>query len=98
MLLLAISLWPFAIVAWVLLSGEQRKAYWQSWAVKGGLAIAVAGSLPLLFVGIAATLGLWPDPNPNPVGFGLLFVFSVGLGSLAALSGILWTHFKARKA
>ena len=97
-LLLGIMVAPLAIVAWILLSGDQRKMYWQSWCIKGGLAIAVIGSLPLLFVGIAAELGLWPDPNPNPIGFGLLFVFSVVLGSLVALVGVLWTHFKARKA
>jgi hypothetical protein len=97
-LLLAITSPPLAIVAWILLSGDQRKIYWQSWCVKGGLAIAVIGSLPLLVVGIAAELGLWPDPNPNPIGFGLLFVFSVALGSLVALLGVLWTHFQARKA
>jgi hypothetical protein len=97
-LLLAITLPPLAIVAWILLSGDQRKIYWQSWCVKGGLAIAVIGSLPLLVVGIAAELGLSPDPNPNPIGFGLLFVFSVVLGSLVALFGVLWTHFQARKA
>ena len=97
-LLLAITITPLALVAWILLSGDQRKIYWQSWCVKGGLAIAVIGSLPLLVVGIAAKLGLWPDPNPNPIGLGLLFVFSVALGSLAALFGVLWTHFQARKA
>jgi hypothetical protein len=97
-LILAITVPPLAIVAWILLSGDQRKIYWQSWCVKGGLAIAVIGSLPLLAVGIAAELGLWPDPNPNPIGFGLLFVFSVVLGSLVALFGVLWTHFQARKA
>jgi hypothetical protein len=97
-LLLAITIPPLAIVAWILLSGDQRKVYWQSWCVKGGLAIAIIGSLPLLFVGIAAELGLWPDPNPNPIGLGLLFVFSIALGTLVALFGILWTHVQARKA
>ena len=97
-LLLAITVPLLAIVAWILLSGDQRKMYWQSWCVKGGLAIAVMGSLPLLVVGIAAELGLWPDPSPNPIGLGLLFVVSVALGSLVALFGILWVHFQARKA
>ena len=97
-LLLAITVPPLAIVAWILLSGDQRKMYWQSWGVKGGLAIAVIGSLPLLLVGIAAKVGLWPDPNPNPIGLGLLFWLSVGLGLLVALFGILWTHFQVRKA
>ena len=97
-LLLAIMAPPLAIVAWILLSGDQRKIYWQSWLVKGGLAIAVIGSLPLLVVAIAAKIGLWPDPNPNPIGLGLLFAFSVALGSLLAIFGILWTHIRARKA
>jgi hypothetical protein len=96
-LLLAITCPPLAIVGWILLSGGQRRAYWRSWGVKGGLAIAVIGSLPLLFVGIAAELGLTADPNPNPIGFGLLFVFSVLLGSLVTLIGILSTHSQARQ-
>lgn len=96
-LLLAITATPLALVAWILLSGDQRDIYWQSWCVKGGLAISVIGSLPLLVVAIAAELGLSSDPNPNPVGLGLLFVFSVALGSLVALFGVLWIHFRARK-
>jgi hypothetical protein len=93
-LLLAFTVPPLAILAWILLSGDQRKMYWRSWYIRGGLAIAVLGSLPLLFVGIAAELGLWPDPSPNPIGFGLLFVFSAVLGSLVALIGVLQTHFQ----
>ena len=94
--LFAVTCWPLAIVAWILMSGDQRKTYWQSWWVKGGLAVAVISPLPLLFVGTAAELGLWPDRNPNPIGFGLLFVFGVGLGSVLAVIGILWTHYQAR--
>jgi hypothetical protein len=96
--LLVIFAPPLALVAWILFSGDQRKVYWHSWCVKGGLAIAVIGSLPLLFVGFAAGLGLWPDPNPNPIGLGLLFVASVALGSLLALVGVVWTHLQARRA
>jgi hypothetical protein len=25
---------------------------------------------------LLATIGLWPDPNPNPIGPGLLFFFT----------------------
>jgi len=99
-LLLAVMTYNFlqlAIVAWILLSGDQRKVYWKSWWVKGGLAIAVIGSLPLLAVGITAELGLGP-PKPNHIGEGVLFFCSEVLGSLVALFGLLWTHFKARKA
>ncbi len=38
-----------------------------------GIALAVLGWSPLLLVILLAALGLWPDPNPNPVGPGLLF-------------------------
>ena len=37
-----------------------------------GLAIAVVGSAPLLSVIAASKIGVLDDPNPNPVGFGIL--------------------------
>lgn len=37
-----------------------------------GLALAVFGCGPLLAIVALAAIGLWPDPNPNPVGPGLL--------------------------
>lgn len=88
---------PLALAAWILLSGDQRKVYWQSWCVKGGLAVVVIGSVPLLAVIVAAKIGLWPDPDPNPVGLGVLFLLSVLIGSLSALVGVVWTHLEERK-
>lgn len=38
-----------------------------------GLALVVLGWGPLLVIVLLAALGLWPDPNPNPIGPGLLF-------------------------
>jgi hypothetical protein len=38
-----------------------------------GLGLAVLGWGPLLAVVVLSSLGLWPDPNPNPIGLGLLF-------------------------
>jgi len=38
-----------------------------------GLVLLVIGAAPLLTIIFAAAVGLWPDPNPNPVGAGLLF-------------------------
>jgi len=38
-----------------------------------GLALLIAGATPLLTVIVAAELGLTSDPNPNPIGPGLLF-------------------------
>ncbi|MCC7143180.1 MAG: hypothetical protein IT349_13865 [Candidatus Eisenbacteria bacterium] len=38
-----------------------------------GLGLAVLGWGPLLAVVLLSSLGLWPDPEPNPIGLGLLF-------------------------
>jgi len=46
--------------------------YLKSTLVRVGLVMFLVGSGPLLFIIIAADVGLWPDPNPNPVGFGIL--------------------------
>ncbi|MBS0415438.1 MAG: hypothetical protein JSR68_13790 [Proteobacteria bacterium] len=93
-LVLALTLSPLAIVAWVCLSGDQRAVYWRSRGVRGGLWVAVGAALPLLFVSAAAALGLWPDPNPNPVGLGLLFAAGLALGSMLAVLGMVWTHVR----
>jgi hypothetical protein len=38
-----------------------------------GAIIALVGWSPLIAIVLLAALGLWPDPDPNPVGPGLLF-------------------------
>ncbi len=40
--------------------------------VRWGLILFAVGSGPLLLIILAAAVGLWPDPNPNPIGPGLL--------------------------
>ncbi len=45
--------------------------------VRAGLVIGVLGCGPLLAIVLLAAIGLWPDPNPNPIGPGLMFFFSV---------------------
>jgi hypothetical protein len=52
-----------------------------------GLALVVIGWGPLCFIVLLAAIGLWPDPEPNPIGPGLLFfvtfwpaVICLGLG------------------
>jgi len=49
------------------------RQYLKSVWVEVGLALLVVGAGPLLFIIFAAAVGLWPDPNPNPIGPGLLF-------------------------
>ena len=41
-----------------------------------GLVIALIGWSPLWIIILLAAIGLWPDPNPNPIGAGLLFFFT----------------------
>jgi len=49
-----------------------RRAYLADRLVRWGLALLLVGSGPLFLIIIAAAVGLWPDPNPNPIGPGLL--------------------------
>jgi len=52
------------------------REYLRSKLVRIGLVLLLAGSAPLWGIILAARLGLWPDPNPNPIGPGLLFVLT----------------------
>ncbi len=59
-----------------------------------GFWLAVLGWSPLLAIVLLAAVGLWPDPNPNPIGPGLLFFFSfwpavalMGLGAFQVRRG-----------
>ena len=56
--------------------------------VRIGLGILVIGSGPLLGIILLAEIGVWPDPNPNPIGPGLLFFFSFWPGVITLGLGI----------
>ena len=43
---------------------------------KIGVALVLIGWLPLFGIIVLAAIGLWPDPNPNPIGPGMLFFFT----------------------
>lgn len=49
------------------------KHYLRNRWIQVGLALVVLGWGPLFTIIALADLGLWPDPNPNPIGPGLLF-------------------------
>jgi hypothetical protein len=56
-----------------------------------GVALVVFGWGPLVLIILLAAIGLWPDPNPNPVGPGLLFfvtffpaLICLGVGAVRA--------------
>jgi hypothetical protein len=80
---------PLALVAWIALSGSQRRVYLSSGWVRWGFGLAIGSALPLLAVGIAAALGLTSDPNPNPIGLGLLFLAGALIGTILVVIGII---------
>jgi hypothetical protein len=71
--------------------------YWQSWWVRVGVGMLIVGAGPLLFIILAAAVGLWPDPNPNPIGPGLLFFFTFWPAVLCILVGVVRVR-RARRA
>jgi len=72
-------------------------AYLQSRWVRTGIVLLVVGSGPLLFIIGAAAIGLWPDPNPNPIGPGLLFFFTFWPAVLSIAVGVVRVR-RARRA
>lgn len=52
---------------------ERMQKYLTNKWFKIGLALVIFGWGPLLMIISLAAIGLWPDPNPNPIGPGLLF-------------------------
>jgi hypothetical protein len=54
----------------------RMRRYWQSRLVRVGAVLLLLGSGPLLLIILAAAVGLWPDPNPNPIGPGILAAFT----------------------
>jgi len=63
--------------------------YLRSGWVRAGIALLVIGASPLLFIIVAAGLGFWPDPNPNPIGPGLLFFFTIWPALICILIGVV---------
>ena len=58
-----------------------------------GFLVFVFGSGPLLVVIAASKLGLISDPNPNPVGFGILAMFTFW-PSIAMMAVGLWKMYR----
>jgi hypothetical protein len=96
-ILLLLAAPPLALVSWILLSGGERPGYLRSAWIRWGFGIIVVGALPLLAVILAAALGLTSDPNPNPVGLGLLFFAAGVIGFILLFVGIL-VHARRRSA
>ena len=64
---------------------------------KLGLGLAILGWGPLLAIILLAAIGLWPDPNPNPIGPGLLFFFTFWPAVVCLIIGTVQTRRKWRR-
>ncbi len=53
-----------------------------------GVVLAVLGCGPLLAIIAIDAIGLWPDPNPNPVGPGMLFLATVWPAIICLVIGV----------
>lgn len=67
------------------------REFWSNRLFRIGAIIALVGWTPLLAIVLLAAVGLWPDPDPNPVGPGLLFFLTfwpaaacLGIGAFQA--------------
>ena len=65
------------------------REYLKSMWVRVGLVLLVIGAAPLLTIIFAAAVGLWPDPNPNPVGAGLLFALTFWPAIICIVVGVI---------
>ena len=70
--------------------------YWRSRWVRVGLGLLIVGTAPLVFIIVAAAVGLWPDPNPNPIGPGLLFFFTFWPAVLCIVVGVIRVRLAQR--
>jgi hypothetical protein len=56
---------------------------------KIGAAMAILGSAPLYTIIFLAKHGMWPDPDPNPVGPGLLCFVTLWPGIALMVIGVV---------
>jgi hypothetical protein len=96
-LLLCVVAPPVGLLAWIFGSRAERPAYLRSWWVRAGLALLLVGSAPLVAIILAAELGLWPDPNPNAIGPGLLFFGSAVMATACLAIGVVWVWLDRRR-
>jgi len=63
-----------------------------------GLALLAIGTGPLLAIVLAAELGLLSDPNPNPIGPGLLAFFTFWPAAILTAWGLIASVVRYRRA
>jgi len=65
--------------------------------VKVGLGLVVLGWGPLVAIILLAAIGLWPDPNPNPIGPGLLFFLTSWPAIICLVIGVVQVRSSRRR-
>jgi len=89
---------PLAPIVWIAASGDERPTYLRSAWVRAGLACMGLAALPLLLFGVFGhQLGLTSDPNPNPIGLGLLFLAGAVVGAILVGIGAFLTATAIRR-
>jgi len=91
-LLLCVAVPPLGLLAWVLGNGQQRHDYLASAWVRVALVLAAVGTLPLVLFSIFTR-----DPNPNPIGLGLLFTACVLLATPCLAIGAITVWLRLRR-
>jgi len=77
--------------------GNQMGRYLENIWFKVGLALVVFGWGPLIGIIVLAAIGLWPDPDPNPIGPGLLFFLTSWPAIICLLVGAVQVRNDARR-
>jgi hypothetical protein len=72
------------------------RQYLRSRWVPVGLGLLVMGTGPLVAILLAAKIGLWPDPNPNPIGPALLCFFTFWPAVLSIVVGVVRVRLGGR--
>ncbi len=63
-----------------------------------GIGLLILGTGPLLAIILAASLGLLSDPNPNPIGPGLLAFFTFWPAVILTVWGLVVSIARYRRA
>jgi hypothetical protein len=63
-----------------------------------GIGLLILGTGPLLAIILAASLGLLSDPNPNPIGPGLLAFFTFWPAVILTVWGLVASITRYRRA
>lgn len=71
--------------------------YLRSRLVWIGLGMLILGSGPLFLIIGAAAVGLWPDPNPNPIGPGILAFLTFWPSLLCIAVGVVRVRLRRNK-